>query len=48
MLYEMYYACTFGNDAWNKEYERLCKEYPDAFVLTTMKSSVPSTDIMSF
>ena len=48
MLYEMYYACTFGNDAWNKEYERLCKEYPDAFVLATMKSSVPSTDIMSF
>ena len=48
MLYEMYYAYTFGNDAWNKEYERLCKEYPDAFVLTTMKSSVPSTDIMSF
>ena len=48
MMYPTYYTYANGIDAWNKEFNRLRKKYPNAQVWDTISGSIPSEDIMEF
>ena len=48
MMYPTYYTYAKGIDAWNKEFDRLRKKYPNAQVWDSLSGSIPSEDIMEF
>ena len=48
MMYPTYYTYANGIDAWNKEFDRLRKKYPNAQVWDTISGSRPSQNIMEF
>ena len=48
MMYPTYYTYANGVDAWNKEFERLRKKYPNAKIWDSINASKPSQNIMEF
>jgi hypothetical protein len=48
MMYPTYYTYTNGVDAWNKEFERLRKKYPNAQIWESISNTTPSQNIMEF
>ena len=48
MMYPIYYTYTNGVDAWNIEFDRLRKKYPNAQVWDSISDSKPSQNIMEF
>ena len=48
MMYPIYYTYANGIDAWNKEFDRLRKKYPNAQVWDSISDSKPSQNIMEF
>jgi len=48
MMYPTYYTYANGMDAWNKEFERLRKKYPNAKIWDSISGSKPSQNIMEF
>ena len=48
MIYPTYYTYTNGVDAWNIEFDRLRKKYPNAKIWDSISGSKPSRNIMEF
>ena len=48
MMYPIYYTYTNGVDAWNIEFDRLRKKYPNAKIWDSISGSKPSQNIMEF
>ena len=48
MMYPTYYTYANGVDAWNKEFDRLRKKYPNAKIWDSISGSKPSQNIMEF
>ena len=48
MMYPTYYTYANGIDAWNKEFDRLRKKYPNAQVWDSISDFKPSQNIMEF
>ena len=48
MMYPTYYTYANGVDAWNKEFDRLRKKYPNAKIWESISVSKPSQNIMEF
>lgn len=48
MMYPTYYTYTNGVDAWNIEFDRLRKKYPNAKIWDSISGSKPSQNIMEF
>ena len=48
MMYPTYYTYANGVDAWNKEFDRLRKKYPNAHIWDSIIGLEPSQNIMEF